>query len=410
MPRTRVLAVIQAGGAGSRMDVLTRERAKPSLPFAGIYQLVDFPLSNLAHSGITDVWLSVSYLGSSLEQEVANGRPWDLDRNRGGLRLLMPQEGNGSTDEEGFAHGNADELYRLRDQIRAARADVLLVMSADHVYRFDYQDAIATHLEAGAACTVVTTQRPLEEAGDHACVEVGDDGAVTGFAYKPEEPSTTTVAAEIMLYDPEVLVPVLEELHGELGADSPAGDSGLDDFGDHLLPRLVERHRVVAHAMPGYWRDVGEPHKYVEAHRELLRDDRDVFDHLGWPILTRQPQRAPARVLDGAAVADSLVSPGCRVEGRVERSVLGPGVVVAPGAVVRDSVVFADTVVEAGATVDWAIVDELCRIGADARIGEPAEGGTSVDPDVVSVIGREARVSEGAVLEPGSRLEPGTAG
>src|SRR5690349_14969260 len=166
MPRTRTLAIIQAGGAGSRMDVLTRERAKPALPFAGIYQLVDFPLSNLAHSGITDVWLSVSYLGSSLEQEVANGRPWDLDRNRGGLRLLMPQEGTGSTDDEGFAQGNADELYRLRDQIRAARPDVLLVMSADHVYRFDYQDAIATHLEAGAACTVVTTERPLDEAGD----------------------------------------------------------------------------------------------------------------------------------------------------------------------------------------------------------------------------------------------------
>jgi glucose-1-phosphate adenylyltransferase len=409
MPRTRILAIIQAGGAGSRMDVLTRERAKPSLPFAGIYQLIDFPLSNLAHSGITDVWLSVSYLGSSLESEVANGRPWDLDRNHGGLRLLMPQEGTGSTDEEGFAQGNADELYRLRDQIRAARPDVLLVMSADHVYRFDYQDAIATHLDAGAACTIVTTERPLDEAGDHACVEVGSDGTVTGFAYKPEEPSTTTVAAEIMVYDPAVLVTALEELHGELGADSPAGDSGLEDFGDHLLPRLVDKHHVVAHAMPGYWRDVGEPHKYVEAHRELLRDDRDVFDHPGWPILTRQTQRAPARVLDGAVVLDSLLSPGCRVEGRVERSVLGPGVVVAAGAVVRDSVVFPDTVVGAGATVDWAVVDERCRIREGARIGKQTEADPdgAVDPDLVSVIGREATVSQGATLGPGTRLEPG---
>jgi glucose-1-phosphate adenylyltransferase len=410
MPRTRILALIQAGGAGSRMDVLTRERAKPSLPIAGIYQLVDFPLSNLAHSGITDVWLSVSYLGSSLEQEVANGRPWDLDRNRGGLRLLMPQEGTGATDEEGFAQGNADELYRLRDQIRAARPDVLLVMSADHVYRFDYQDAIATHLEAGAACTIVTSERPLDEAGDHACVEVGIGGVVTGFEYKPDEPATTTVAAEIMVYDPEVLVTVLEELHGELGADSPAGDSGLEDFGDHLLPRLVDRHHVVAHAMPGYWRDVGEPHKYVEAHREFLRDDQDVFDHPGWPILTRQPQRAPARVLDGAVIVDSLLSPGCRIEGRVERSVLGPGVAIAAGAVVRDSVVFPDTVVEARATVDWAVVDERCRIGAGARVGTAADADPdgSVDPDLVSVLGRETDVPAGATLDPGSRLEPGT--
>ncbi|MET1059373.1 MAG: sugar phosphate nucleotidyltransferase [Nocardioides sp.] len=409
MPRTRTLAIIQAGGAGSRMDVLTRERAKPSLPFAGIYQRGDFPWSNLAHSGITDVWLSVSYLGSSLEQEVANGRPWDLDRNRGGLRLLMPQEGTGSTDEDGFAQGNADELYRLRDKIRAARPDVLLVLSADHVYRFDYQDAITTHLEAGAACTIVTTERPLDEAGDHACVEVDDEGTVTGFAYKPDEPSTGTVAAEIMVYDPEVLVRVLEELHGELGADSPAGDSGLEDFGDHLLPRLVERHHVVAHAMPGYWRDVGEPHKYVEAHRELLRDDQDVFDHPGWPILTRQPQRAPARILDGAVVVDSLLSPGCRVEGRVERSVLGPGVLVAAGAVVRDSVVFPDTVVATGASVDWAVIDERCRIGEGAHVGKEtdADPGGAVDPDLISVVGREATVADGATLDPGSRLEPG---
>ncbi len=387
------------------MDVLTRERAKPALPFAGIYQLVDFPLSNLAHSGITDVWLSVQYLGSSLEQEVANGRPWDLDRNRGGLRLLMPQEGTGSTDEEGFARGNADELYRLRDQIRSARAEVLLVLSADHVYRFDYGEALRTHREAGADCTVVTTERPLDEAGDHACVEVGDDGAVTGFAYKPDQPSTTTVAAEIMLYDPEVLVTVLEDLHSELGADSPERDSGLGDYGDHLLPRLVERHAVVAHSLPGYWRDLGEPDKYLAAHRELLHDDQGVFGLPDWPILTRQPQRVPARLLAGAEVVDSMVSPGCRIGGRVERSVLGPGVVVAAGAVVRDSVVFPDTVVEADAIVDWAIVDERCRIGARARLGTPAE---SLVPGAVSVVGREARIPAGAELGAGSRLEPGT--
>ena len=142
MSRERILAIVQAGGAGGRMDVLTRERAKPALPFAGVYQLVDFPLSNLAHSGITDVWLSVQFQGSSLEEPVSNGRPWDLDRTRGGLRLLMPQEGTGSTDEEGFAQGNADELYRLRDQIREADPAYVVVMSADHVYRFDYRDAI----------------------------------------------------------------------------------------------------------------------------------------------------------------------------------------------------------------------------------------------------------------------------
>ena len=143
METMNILAIIQAGGAGGRMDVLTLERAKPALPFAGSYQLLDFPLSNLVNSGIDDVWLSVQYQASALEEQVRNGRPWDLDRTRGGLRLLVPQEGTGSLDEEGFAKGNADELYRLRDQIRTAEPRPLLVMSADHVYRLDYRDVVA---------------------------------------------------------------------------------------------------------------------------------------------------------------------------------------------------------------------------------------------------------------------------
>ena len=142
MESTKVLAIVQAGGAGGRMDVLTLERAKPALPFAGSYQLLDFPLSNLVNSGVDDVWLSVQYQASALEEQVRNGRPWDLDRTRGGLRLLVPQEGTGSMDEEGFAKGNADELFRLRDQIRTADSDLVLVMSADHVYRLDYRDVV----------------------------------------------------------------------------------------------------------------------------------------------------------------------------------------------------------------------------------------------------------------------------
>ena len=141
MPGLRVLAVVQAGGQGNRLDVLTRERAKPTLPFAGVYRLVDLPLSNLANSGISDVWLSVQYHGADLGEQVANGRPWDLDRNRGGLRLLMPEEGTGSADDEGFARGNADELYRIRDQVVADDPEVLVVCSADHVYRFDVMSA-----------------------------------------------------------------------------------------------------------------------------------------------------------------------------------------------------------------------------------------------------------------------------
>ncbi len=158
MSGNRILAIIQAGGAGGRMDVLTRERAKPALPFAGVYRLVDFPLSNLSHSGISEVWLSLQYQGASLEDPVADGRPWDLDRTRGGLRLLMPQQGTGAEDEEGFATGNADELYRIRDQIRAAEPELVIVLSADHIYRYDFNDAVRAHRSTGAECTIVTTE------------------------------------------------------------------------------------------------------------------------------------------------------------------------------------------------------------------------------------------------------------
>jgi glucose-1-phosphate adenylyltransferase len=405
MARNRVLAIIQAGGAGGRMDVLTRERAKPALPFAGVYDLVDFPLSNLTHSGISDVWLSVQFQGASIEEPVANGRPWDLDRNIGGLRLLMPQQGTGTADEDGFAQGNADELFRIRDQIRAADPEAVIVLSADHVYRFDYMDAVETHRRTGAECTVVTTEVPADEAGQHATVQADDDGVVTDFAYKPDEPATSTVATEIFVYDPEVLVAVLEELHRENSRDSAEGDTGLGDFGETLVPRLVDRGRTVVHRLPGYWRDLGQPHLYLAAHQDILLDDQGLFDDPAWPILTRQPQRVPARVLDGAEVTDSVLSPGARVAGTVRRSVLGPGVRIEEGAVVRNSVVFADTVVRSGATVDWAIVDQDCVIGGGAVVGREDADGTG-SSDQVTIVGRDSRV--GGPLEAAARLEPGT--
>ena len=406
MPRDHVLAVIQAGGAGGRMDVLTRERAKPALPFAGVYQLVDFPLSNLANSQILDVWLSVQYQGSSLEEQVSNGRPWDLDRNRGGLRLLMPQEGTGSTDEEGFARGNADELFRIRDMVADARPDLVVVLSADHVYRFDVRDALDTHRRHGAECTIVTSTVPLDEAGDHATVETDDEGRVTGFAYKPQSPTTTTVATEIFVYDPGVLIEVLEELHRELGPDAAEGDTGLGDYGEHLVPRLVERGRVVAHPMPGYWRDLGEPHKYLAAHRDVLVDDVGVLGDPDWPIISRQQPWPPARVLEGGQVVDSLVSPGSRVWGTVVRSVVGPGAVVEDGAVVRDSVLFADTVVEKGARVDGAVIDRDCVVEAGAEVGSP--DADLDDPGAVVLVGRGSRIGPRVVVDAGARLEPGT--
>jgi glucose-1-phosphate adenylyltransferase len=407
MARRRILAIIQAGGAGGRMDVLTRERAKPTLPFAGVYKLIDFPLSNLAHSGIIDVWLSVQYQGATIQDQVVNGRPWDLDRNLGGLRLLMPEQGSGSSDEQGFARGNADEVFGIRDELRAFEPEVVIVMSADHVYRFDFMEAVERHREADAECTVVTTEVDLEEAADHATVRADKHGRVEEFEYKPDKPTTNTVAAEIFVYQPRVLIDVVEELHAEFSTRAREQDSGLGDYGESLLPRMVDRGRTFTHPLDGFWRDLGQPHLYLRAHQELLDDETDLFGDDQWPFLTHQPQRMPARLAGTARVDASLVSPGARVSGVIERSVLGPGVVVEEGARVRNSVIFADTTIHADAGIDWAVVDSGCRIGAGAVVSSPDAAATS-DPDAVTMIGRDSRLSAGSHVNIGARLEPGT--
>lgn len=405
--RDRVLALVQAGGAGSRMDVLTRERAKPTLPFAGSLRLVDFPLSNLAHSRVDDVWLSVQFQGATLEDQVANGRPWNLDRTGGGLRLLMPQQGTGGMDDEGFATGNADELYRVRDRIRHHGADVVLVMSADHVYLLDYAEVLATHRAHDAECTVVTTRVEPDEASDHATVTTDDDGRVVATAYKPERPTTDVVAAEVIAYDAAVLVRVLEELHARLGEDADEGDSGLGDFGEHLLPAMVDRGRTVAHPLDGYWRDLGTPSRYLAAHLDVTTDDVGVLDRRDWPVLTQQPQRRPARLLEGSSVVDSLVAPGATVEGRVVRSVIGPGTHVGRGALVNGSVLFSDVVVGDGAEITHALVDDRSRIGDGARVGGIVTDHPLTD-DVVTLLGTDCVVGDGAVVDLGARLEPGS--
>jgi glucose-1-phosphate adenylyltransferase len=411
MEQTKILAIVQAGGAGGRMDVLTLERAKPALPFAGSYQLLDFPLSNLVNSGVDDVWLSVQYQASALQDQVRNGRPWDLDRTAGGLGLLIPQQGTGSMDEEGFAHGNADELFRLRDDLRRADPDLVLVMSSDHVYRLDYRDVVDTHRSKGAEVTMVVTDIDdvyAEDPSDHGVVEVNRLGRVTSFAYKPDRPASSTVATEVFLYEPEVLLEVLEELHreqsdGQDDGDDGVGDTGLGDFGDLLLPRLVERGKVFAHRLDGYWRDLGQPHHYLNAHLELVERRADLFD-ADWPIRTQQPQREPTYAATGSRVEDSLLSSGSRVAGTVVRSVLGPGVVVEAGAEVVESVLFGDTVVRSGARVTRAVVDRGCELREGAVVGS-ADVALD-DPDAIPIIGRDSVVS--SKLPPGSRLAPGT--
>jgi glucose-1-phosphate adenylyltransferase len=356
-----VLALVLAGGEGGRLGPLTDDRAKPALPFAGVYKLIDFSLSNCHHSGLEDVWVVQQYEPHSLSEHLANGRPWDLDRTYGGLRVVHPSTGD---ENEGMFKGNADALHRAREPIAEFGAETILVVSADAVYRLDYRVVLDAHRERGADVTLVTSDVPREEASRFGVVEAGRDGRVTGFTYKPDDPAGGTVTTEVFAYDAGVLLDTLAELAED-------GD-GLEDFGHALLPRLVERGNAWSLDLGGYWRDVGTPASYWEGHMDLLGDEPALaLDDPDWPILTQAPQRVPARIEPGAELADALVSPGAVVRGRVERSVLGPGAVVEAGVTVRDAVVLERARIAADVT--RAIVD------AEVEVTEAVSGGDDVE-------------------------------
>ena len=388
MAPTRTLAVILAGGAGGRLELLTHDRAKPAVSFAGSHRLIDFPLSNCLHSGLSDVWVVQQFNPISLSDHLANGRPWDLDRTVGGLLILQPRLGH--DDRTGFQQGTADALWRNAPLIREFDPDALVVVSADAVYAFDYAALVAEHREAGADATMVTVEVDPEDAGRYGVVQA-EGGRVRGYAYKPDDPEGSLVANEVFAFSPGPVLDALEELA------RAAGDDGLDDLGDGLLPRLVDAGRVREHRFGGYWRDVGTVPAYWACHLELLGADPPIdLDDPAWPILTHAPShRAAARLLDGAETRDSLLAPAARVAGTVERSVVGRGAVVEAGAVVRECVLLPGAVVRAGAVVERAILDDGVEIGRDARVGEA--GGE------IALVGLRTSVRAGARLPAGAR-------
>ncbi|MBG6184112.1 glucose-1-phosphate adenylyltransferase [Arthrobacter sp. CAN_A214] len=371
MKLPRILAVVMAGGSGNRMGALTAHRAKPALPFGGAYRLIDVALSNLHHSGISDVWILEQYQPKTINDHLSNGRPWDLDRTHGGLRVLPPFSG---LPGEGFAEGNADGLARQSPLIDQFAPDLLLVLSADHLYRLDYRDLVQTHQEADAVLTMATA-RMDGDASNHGVVEADGAGRITGFEYKPEEPRTQVVAAEVFLYDWPTLRGILDLLESR--------HDSLEDYGNHLVPHLVREGLAVEHRIEGYWRDLGTPATYHQAHMDLLDGKALDLGHPEWPMLTDAPHLLPAFIGEGADIADSLIAPGARIHGRVSHSVIGPGVVVEHGAVIEDSVILERVRVGAGANIRYAIVD------ADADLG----GGRSIQgSDLPAVVGSDGEI------------------
>ena len=387
IPRT--LAIILAGGQGSRLGALTQNRVKPALPVGGTYRLIDISLSNLHHSHISDVWIVEQYLPHSLNEYLAQGRPWDLDRNHGGLQFLTPFEGGHG---EGFAHGNSDSLWRQRHRIAEFDADLVLVLSADHLYTCNFLDVIDTHLDLGADLTLVTTQVD-ERPSRYGVVQVTDNGIVTGFDYKPDDPRGQIVSAEIFCYSADVLLSALDELHESLGE--------LGDYGDDLIPHFVENRRVIAHRLSGYWMDMGTLQSYWTAHLQLLDGTGATLDDPTWPIFSAQPQLPPARIEGTASVHRSMVSAGSTVRGSVTHSVLGPRVVVEPGASVTDSVVLD------GARIDEGVELVNCNVDIGAHVRRAGPRGSAGH---VTLIGADGTITDRQKLDASASLPDGWRG
>jgi glucose-1-phosphate adenylyltransferase len=388
-----VVAVILAGGQGERLSVLSSKRAKPAVPFAGKYRIIDFTLSNCVNSGIYYVAVLTQYRPHSLNDHIGIGRPWDLDRTKGGVRLLQPYRGSKESD---WYRGTADAVYQNIPFLSDWKMDLVLILSGDHVYKMDYTQMIAFHEERRADVTVAVMEVPIEEASRFGTMVTNAEGRVVRFEEKPPQPKSNLISMGIYVFERDVLWRALEA-----DAQDPSSSR---DFGKDVIPKLVQSHRVYAYPFRGYWRDVGTIQSYWEANMGLLKEppDFDLYD-TDWVIHTKSEERPPALISAQAKVARSLISHGCIINGTVERSVLSPGVFVAEGAVVRDSIIMVDSIVGVGSVVDRAILDKNVVVGTGCVIGdgddfrpnrlEPRNLSTGI-----TIVGKGARIPSGLRL------------
>lgn len=359
----KVKAVILAGGEGTRLAVLTTKRAKPAVPFGGKYRIIDFTLSNCVNSNIFDVLILTQYRPHSLNDHIAKGRPWDLDRSfTGGVQILQPYKGSFDTD---WYAGTADAVMQNVNFVRKGRPDYVLILSGDHIYEMDYDVLLQFHREKNADATVCTIRVPMDEASRFGIIDVEDDYRVREFVEKPDNPPGNLASMGVYVFN----YPVLEQmLH-----DDQSATASRHDFGKDILPKMVEQKmNVFAYPYGGYWIDVGTLEAYWEAHMDLLESPPSLnLNDRTWIIHTRSEERPPVRIQTGATVRNSLITDGSTIaEGAlIERSVLSPGVYVGPNAIVRESVILNDAYIEAGAVVERCIIDKIAVVGHNAHVG-----------------------------------------
>ncbi len=394
--KTECLAMLLAGGQGSRLGILTKNIAKPAVPYGGKYRIIDFPLSNCVNSGISTVGVLTQYQPLELNDYIGNGQPWDLDRANGGVHILSPyQQIKGSE----WYKGTANAIYQNITFIDRYNPEYVAILSGDHIYKMDYSKMLEYHKQKNAACTIAMLEVPWEEAPRFGLMLVDDENRITEFEEKPKNPRSNKASMGVYIFTWSKLRQYL--------IDDEQNPNSSNDFGHDVIPAMHSAgERMFAYLFDGYWKDVGTIDSLWEANLDLLNPkvDLDLSDPT-WKIYSKTPTAPPHYVSPTATVQNSMIGEGSQVYGDLDFSILFHNVQVEEGAVVRDSIVMPGTVVKSGAVVQYAIVAENAVIEENAVVGERPEAMQNIDDWGVAVVGAGVTVHAGAHVAPKAMVD-----
>ncbi len=389
--KKKCVAMLLAGGQGSRLYALTNNMAKPAVSFGGKYRIIDFPLSNCVNSGIDTVGVLTQYQPLVLNKYIGNGQPWDLDRTFGGVYILPPYQGKNSSD---WYKGTANAIFQNLHFLKQYDPDYVLVLSGDHIYKMNYATMLNYHILNGADCTIAAINVPIEQASRFGILNTNPDGTIYEFEEKPKQPKSTLASMGIYIFSTKKLYQYLTE-----DSKDPKSDN---DFGKNILPTmLASGEKMMAYEFNGYWKDVGTIDSLFEANMDLLGDNPnfDINDS-SWKIQSRSPLAPPHFVGEGAKTDNSIIMSGCEIYGTVENSVLASDVVIAKGAVVKNSIIMSDVIVDEDAVIEYSIIDENTIIGKGAKIGEPKDSGKGI-----ALLSRNIRIDDGVTVGGGEIVD-----
>ena len=390
--KKKCVAMLLAGGQGSRLYALTQNVAKPSMPFGGKYRIIDFPLSNCANSGIDTVGVLTQYQPLQLNSYIGNGSAWELDSINGGAYILPPYQTSG---EKGvWFKGTANAIYQNIAFLDNYNPEYVLILSGDHIYKMDYADMLDVHVRNGADCTIAVIRVPMEEASRFGIMSLGEDGAICKFAEKPKEPDSDLASMGIYVFTWEKLRRYLIEDEADENSDN--------DFGKNIIPKMLQAgERMWPYEFKGYWRDVGTIRSFWEANMDMLNPTHiDLYDR-SWPVRAHSPKIVPQYIGETAVINHSIVTEGCKVYGRVKNSVLSNSVEIGEGALINYSIIMPGAIIEKGAVVEYAIIGEGVHVCAGAQIGSGPSGEDGWD---IATIGPKLRVAAGAVVPAGAMI------